>query len=458
MTPRDREKDRKLYFNLCNPDQPLLPNSAQNVDIDHLDSSQPVRGLNWAERLARIIEFSSLSDPAAERPACVLFTGLPGSGKSTELLRLKDRLQKREGANLLTVLIQAERTLDLNDTIDVSDIYVSILYEVERQVLIAEGQDPSDAMRDGILTRLAGLLDSDVTIEAKLSLAVLGAGLALEMKENPDVRREVRRRVERSTARFLRQCHTELTNLRDRARKEGYAGIVVIYDSLEKLRGITTNFAEVLRSAELLFAGGSPHLQLPVHTLYTVPPALVLRIKAPVEFMPMIKLWDREGRPFAPGLAAARQLVEQRIPDREVLRWIFGAAEDTTLERRLHQLIEWSAGYPRELVRLLRNAILDAPLDDAKLARLLGQAGDDYRRLLLGTDMDWLARVAVEHTPDPADEAQRQAADRMFANNVVLRYQNTEEWYEVHPAVRKLPKLQSAINRLQESDRAANRP
>jgi len=69
-----------------------------------------------------------------------------------------------------------------------------------------------------------------------------------------------------------------------------------------------------------------------------------------------------------------------------------------------------------------------------------------------------LARVAVEHTPDPADEAQRQAADRMFANNVVLRYQNTEEWYEVHPAVRKLPKLQSAINRLQESDRAANRP
>ena len=157
-------------------------------------------------------------------------------------------------------------------------------------------------------------------------------------------------------------------------------------------------------------------------------------------------------------IRSERQLVEQRIPDREVLRWIFGAAEDTTLERRLHQLIEWSAGYPRELVRLLRNAILDAPLDDAKLARLLGHAGDDYRRLLLGTDMDWLARVAVEHTPDPADEAQRQAADRMFANNVVLRYQNTEEWYEVHPAVRKLPKLQSAINRLQESDRAANRP
>ncbi len=448
---RIRVQDQKIYFNLCNPEEPLQPENARNVDIDNLSPDKPVRGLNWADTLAKYIEFSSLTDPAAEKPACVLFTGLPGSGKSTELLRLQNRLQKKDGANLLAVLIKAENLLDLTDTIDVSDIYVSILYEVERRVLLAEGKDPSTAMQDGIWSRVAGLLDGEVTIDAKATMAVLGASLALEMKENPDIRREVRRRVERSTSRFLRLCRTELQNLRERAVKAGYAGIVVIYDSLEKLRGITTNFAEVLRSAELLFAGDAQHLQLPVHTLYTVPPALILRLRTPVEFMPMVKLWNRDGSRFEPGFQAARQLVSQRIPNGEVLQTVFGTEDAQVQEQRIGRIIEWSAGYPRELVRLLRKAVLEAPLDDHKLDRLLGQAGDEYRRLLLGTDMEWLARVRLEHTPSPADEEQRQAADRMFGSNVVLRYQNTTEWYEVHPAVRELPELVAAMQRLRAS-------
>ena len=451
-------KDRKVYFNHCNPEQPLRPEEARNVDIDNLSKDEPVRGLNWADRLAQIIEFSSTGDPASEQPASVLFTGLPGSGKSTELLRLKARLERREeqgGANLLTVLISAEQLLDLSATIDISDIYVSILFEVERQVLLAEGKDPNDAMKDGIWTRVASLLDGDLSLDAKASLAYLGASLALEMKENPDIRLEVRRRVERSTSRFLRLCHTELKNLRDRARAKGRAGIVVIYDSLEKLRGITANFNDVLRSAEQLFAGEPQHLQLPVHTLFTVPPSLILRLRTPVEFMPMVKLWTRDGQRFPPGFDVARRIVRQRIPDRAALRAIFGADSDEVLEKRLDRVIEWSAGYPRELVRLLRIAVLDAPLDEHKLDRLLGQAGDDYRRTLLGSDMDWLARVRVEHTPSPADETQRQAADRMFSSNVVLRYQNTTEWYEVHPAVRELPALHAAVERLKASQNLA---
>ena len=178
-------KDRKVYFNHCNPEQPLRPEEARNVDIDNLSKDEPVRGLNWADRLAQIIEFSSTGDPASEQPASVLFTGLPGSGKSTELLRLKARLERREeqgGANLLTVLISAEQLLDLSATIDISDIYVSILFEVERQVLLAEGKDPNDAMKDGIWTRVASLLDGDLSLDAKASLAYLGASLALEMK------------------------------------------------------------------------------------------------------------------------------------------------------------------------------------------------------------------------------------------------------------------------------------
>ena len=106
-------------------------------------------------------------------------------------------------------------------------------------------------------------------------------------------------------------------------------------------------------------------MQLPVHTLFTVPPSLILRLRTPVEFMPMVKLWTRDGQRFPPGFDVARRIVQQRIPDRAALRAIFGADSDEVLEKRLDRVIEWSAAI-RELVRLLRIAVLDAPLDEHK--------------------------------------------------------------------------------------------
>ena len=440
-------QQRRVYYNFCNPDLPLDPENQRNVNLDELgDPDEPVRGLNWGDKLATEIEFS-VGDDAIEKPACMFFTGLPGSGKSTEIWRLASRLRKQ--ANLLPVRIDAEDTVDLSDSIDISDIRVAILYHTEREVLRAEGKDPDDGMKDGALKRVTSLLDRLRIEGTKADLILPGAKLALEMRVQPTLRQEIRRRVAAHTTAFLRDTDVELEQLKGRARRCGFAGLVVLFDSLEKLRGISTNFVDVLNSAERLFAEGAPYLRLPVHVLYTIPPALILRLRCPVEFMPMIKLWHRDdtSRRFEPGFEAARIIIRRRISDPTDLRFIFGATDDAELNDRLDRLITWSAGYPREIIRLLRNAIAQAPLSGARFRRLLGQAGDDYRRLLLASDFDWLARVALEHNPTPKDEVQRLAADRMFANNIVLRYQNDSEWYEVHPAVREMPGLQEAMAR-----------
>lgn len=439
---------KRLYYNLCNPDQPLPPDSERNVDVDELgDADQPVRGDNWVNRLAEPIEFA-IADAAVEKPACIFFTGLPGSGKSTEILRLRKRLQDRQGTNLLVVYIDAERLLDLTDAIDISDIYVVILYEVERRLLEVQGKDPALAMGAGALARISDTLQGLSFEGAKVQISALGAALALEMKAQPSLRQEVRRRVAAHTTTFLKKTREELVEFRAQAKDLGYSGIVVLFDSLEKLRGISTNFTEVLESAEKLFAGEAPYLRLPVHVLYTIPPALILRLRQHVEFMPMIKLWDRTNHQqrFQPGFDAALSIIRKRIPEDKLSEFLGGDSKEA-IAARLDQLVVWSAGYPREIIRLLRSVIQQAPLSDRKFERLLGQAGDEYRRLLLASDLDWLARVAVEHTPLPADEIQRQAADRMFANNVVLRYQNTQEWYDVHPAVRAMPALEETIRR-----------
>lgn len=122
---------REIY-NACDPAEPLAPNDTRNVDFDSESFEMP-RGDVWSERIAREITL-------AKGPVCKLFTGLPGSGKSTELRRLHLRLQGDE--RYLTVLIDGEEHIDLTSRIDVTDIIAVVVNELEREVVKTEGGDP----------------------------------------------------------------------------------------------------------------------------------------------------------------------------------------------------------------------------------------------------------------------------------------------------------------------------
>ncbi|MBK7537272.1 MAG: hypothetical protein IPI49_18280 [Myxococcales bacterium] len=349
----------RKYYNLCHPGEYLKADDKRYVPLDELgqdDERKRVRGENWSGKLVKMVRLS-------DKPVCQLLTGLPGSGKSTELRRVA--LGLKTESKLLPVVIDAEEVVDLASPIDVPDILLAILYHAEREVLLAEGKDPEDAGKDSILTRIGGIWSS-LQVEAKgsneLTVPVVGK-LGIEMKYQPDVRKRVRKAVESHIKTFLDEARRELSLLNARACKRGHEGLVIVFDSMEKLRGTSTNYQEVLESAEQIFHGGAPHLQLPVPVFYTVPIELISRRRIEnVEIMPMIKLKTRAGDEFEPGFEAARQIITRRIP-LEVLSEVL---EPSKLEERLHALIEWSGGYPRELVRMLQR-LLEAekhPLSD----------------------------------------------------------------------------------------------
>ena len=127
--------------------------------------------------------------------------------------------------------------------------------------------------------------------------------------------------------RFLREVGEELTRFQIRAEELGRARIVIIFDSLEKLRGTNTSYEEVLQSAERVFSEESPLRSLPVHTLYTIPPALISRQRfADVAYIPMIKLHkhpDDGGGRHQEGFNAAMQLLLQRVPEKDLAE-VFG--------------------------------------------------------------------------------------------------------------------------------------
>jgi hypothetical protein len=444
----DFETQRR-YYNLCSPREFLEAGDARYVPIDELgDESHRVRGEDWSGKLVQRIKL-------AASPVCDLLTGLPGSGKSTELRRVAQQLAED---GYLPVVIDAEEILDLASPIDVPDLVIAILYEAERAVLTAEGKDPEKAGSESFLGRIKSFF-SGITLEAKIGGEVdipAGPKLALEMKYQPALRDQVRRGAAQRTKKFLEEVRDELVALDARAtasprQSARGKGLVVIFDSLEKLRGLTTNYDEVLQSAERIFQGGAPHLQLPVHALYTVPAELISRRRfETIEIMPMIKLQTRDGHRFAGGFDAARRIALRRIP-LPALQEILGER----VEERLEQMIAWSGGYPRELVRMLQSTIASAryPLSDHAFNRVINEIRDQYAESITTNSYAWLAQVALDKVMPRENDAHHKIADSMLANNAILRYLNDSAWFDLHPAVRQLPGVKQEIEKLERSRR-----
>lgn len=425
---------QRLYYNRCHFQESLAPDDPRNLNIDGI-GPQKVRGTNWVETLARKIEFS---DP----PVLLMFTGLPGSGKSTELRRLKARLNNPQRGNFLTVLVDGETSLDLTNPVDIPDVIAAILFAVEEAVLTAEGNNPEQAMAEGYFTRLWNwLTQTDLELGKGEFTIPGGPKLVAEMRTRPSLRGKVRSIIASHLSRFLKEAREELELLEQRARQCGHSRLVVIFDSLEKLRGTSENWEQVLASAERIFAGGAPHLHLPVHVLYTIPTALVSRRFEHVSFLPMIKLANRDGTPFAPGFEAARELVRRRVPD-DALADILGLDS----EARIAELIHWSGGYPREIVRLLQLALAhdDLPLSQPDFERIFNELKDAYRKIVPADAFDWLAQVATEQYYTVLNNDHRQIADQMLLNNAVLRYVNGNDWFDLHPAVAEIPGVKKA--------------
>ncbi len=426
----DHDKRRK-YYNLCNPAEPLEPDDARRVSLNRFGVDNAyVRGQEWAGRLARRFELS-------DEPACVLFTGLRGSGKTTELKSLQQTLTAPDSDALFPIVIAAEDGIELTSPVDIPEIMFSIVEGAERALDELRGAAGSAA--PGYCSRLwTWLAGTDVEL-TKIEFGTgPGPKLVTELRTRPTLRSRVRTVVEQRLSSFLDEVHAHLRDIQHQvcAHSPKYRGVVVIFDSLEKLQGTSSNWRQVVESAERLFSGGAPYLRLPVHALYTVPPSLLFRLSEPVEFLPMLKIKDRQGRRFEPGIGAARAIGLQRIPESD-MQLLLG----DDWGRQLDLLVEWSGGYPRDIIRVL-HAVLESdelPLDHEGLERVLSHLGDEYRRIIYSEDAEWLRQVQIEKRLTVKDSQHRESVDLMLQNNIVLRYLNSEEWYDLHPALRDLP-------------------
>lgn len=404
-------------------ENPLEPDDPRRVPLYQDADSDPV------ERLARTIQFS-------DEESRQFFSGFRGSGKSTELLRLRATLQERE------YLVYYANALDyLNPalSVDISELLVLLAGAFSDAV---EKEEALSISGESYWTRFVGYLTRTKVVLEGIDVGIFKdvAKLKVAIRDTPSFRQQLQQalssrlyEVERESKSFFEEYAAAL-----RRKYPAKAGIVFLFDNLEQLRGSASTEQEVIGSVQRLFSIHADRLNLPyIHVVYTVPPWLkFLMSGTEVEILPSIVQWknNAERTKHAVGHACLKQIIDARFGTDGMHRF-FGET------RGADEFVRVCGGNPRDLIRLLREAIRRAvslPITDAVVEASLRTVREQF--LPIPTeDALWLDRIARGRKSALKDGSPETIA--RFAvfldTHLVLFLRNGDEWYDIHPLIRE---------------------
>jgi hypothetical protein len=435
-------RELQHFVKQCDPMQPLGPDDQRYVE---LDTGAPVRGSDSASAIDEIERTILFSEPTSA--VCQLFSGFPGSGKTTELYRLKKRLEGNKLVPLHVVLVDFQDYRTDPTPLSIMEILRVLAYELDREATRVEGGDP-DA-KPGYTRRFYDFLTTTNVDLKGLSFAQLGPTIMFEAKGNPTFRQRLEEALASRFQVFVRDAQEAMAEAVVRIRKAAQVQqIVVLVDALEKVTPLREEDRALLEgSAETVFVEHAARLRLPCHTVYTFPLWLRFRVPQldglydrPARILPMVKVSEPDGRAYAPGFAKLTELVGRRLD----LRRIFGPS----LEQTLRPLIAASGGYTRDLLRMVREVLWSArafPVEPAEIARIVERTAEGYVVTVRDDDADVLAEIAHTHDLPSGDGVRLAIFGRLLQRYVVLAYRNGKPWYDLHPLVREAPPLKRRL-------------
>jgi energy-coupling factor transporter ATP-binding protein EcfA2 len=363
-----------------------------------------------------------------------LFTGQRGSGKSTEFRRLQGIL-KNKGCEVF--LLDMQEYMNLTAPVEISDFLIAIMTALSDEV---EQRFNNAPQQRGYLERLGDFLHSEIKLnEVEIS------GIKASLKEDPSFKQQLQNRMQGHIARIVKDAHGFAQHVVELIREEtedNNKKIVVLVDSVEKLRGVGAEGADaVYKSVENLFSGFASSLQIPMlHIVYTIPPYLTplapglgRQLGAQLGCtLPCVHVRTRENGTDDDGLQIMREFVKRRCPQ----SWgVFFHPE------QLDKLAKASGGDLREFFRLIRDSLGKAsiksiyPILDSVIDRTLNHA----RREMLPIaqkDKNWLIEINDSKDAKLDDIADLPTLARFFDSKLVLNYRNGDDWYDVHPLLR----------------------
>ncbi|MEO0828780.1 MAG: ATP-binding protein [Cyanobacteria bacterium J06642_9] len=431
--------DLVRFYQACNPTRPLQ--IADALDQRYFINFSEVRGGDVVQELGRTITML-----AGDRPTTQSFTGHVGSGKSTELLRLKSKL---EAEAFHVIYFQSDQDLEMGN-VEVTNVLLAIARRVSAS-LEQENIRLRPNYFQNLMKEVAGILRSPVSI-ADVSFSAGIASITAEVKESDELRSQLQQFLEPRTRSIIEAVNEELLKPGIEAlQSQGKRGLAVIVDNLDRMDN-TPKYDKRLQSEYLFINRGEQLRRLACHVVYTIPmelafsddlTQLIMRFGDRPKVLPMVPVRTHDGTPYEPGLTLLRQMVMARaFPDVPPKDRMSRVTEVFDTAESLERLCTISGGHMRNVIRLLFSCLQkeDPPFKRATLESVIRNERDDLTGPL--DDDEWQLLLHAAEKGVQGDEDYNTLIRKLY----LFEYRAPEaRWFGINPVLTETQKYRQLM-------------
>ena len=431
----------KLLTEIYSSFDPFVPSGAAT----YVDFREARGGWNVLQDMGRRITRS-------RQTTCQLFSGYRGSGKSTELLRLKEYLEQQK---YFVVYFQADEDIELQDT-----SYVDILFTCVRHLAEAIKLRQNNPLLNWMKFRWDSLKDlarTEISIDNLSQEAQISqfAKITANLKVAPSQRYELRQKINLDSTSLLLALNDFIQEAQKSVIPE-FRGLVVIADNLDRIVEINqgnaySNLNEIYINRSEIWRNLGCHviLTIPVSMVYSKRGVTLQDNYDSPNILPMIMVRNADGSVNQIGLQKLREFVYRRIIvisenlDKEIEGSIFESKE------LVDQLCLMSGGQPRNLMLLIQSAIArtdELPIKLASVQRAFQELKEVYYRTIQSDQWEVLARVYCSKQAENNEKYLH-----LLGNRSILEYRyydadgTLKVWVDVNPLITGISQFQKAL-------------
>lgn len=370
-----------------------------------------------------------------------IFIGHAGSGKTTELFRLRDCLEEER---FVTGFGRCDLDLDGGDIeyIDVLFLILDILVGMCQRYNVKLRTQTINNIYDYWYTEVESIdnttslaeteVESSLEADANfLMLIKIFAKIKGILKNSTESRTTLRRKVEPKISELMAQIKNLIFYIQEELKAQGLREIpVIILDGLDKI--------PINQARQIFKDNGGRFADLPIHLIITFPIALTYDASYQLiqswfpnpEKLPMIKIhkWNKD------------HYEEGYMEGINTLKTMVGLRADTELfeEKVLETLILNTGGYIRDLFACISKAATRARVRGVDV---IGMTDAEYALGVLEADLNGRYKERSTEILKKIYNGEKyfsasEEITELLQIGVVLEY-NGERWCDLHPLVKK---------------------